>query len=100
MSATITFDTFKFVERLEQAGLPRNQAAAFAEAQRDSLAEAMNAQLATKGDVTLLKTDLKSDIARLDYEIRLLKWMVGLSLALSVGILSMLTKIFFVLPQY
>jgi hypothetical protein len=32
---TIAFDTLKFAQRLEQAGVPRNQAEAFAEAQKD-----------------------------------------------------------------
>jgi hypothetical protein len=35
--ASITFDTLKFVERLEKAGMSRDQAAAIAEAQKRSL---------------------------------------------------------------
>jgi len=34
--STITFDTFKFVDRLERAGLSREQAAAIVEAQKDA----------------------------------------------------------------
>lgn len=36
--ATITFDTLKFSEKLEKAGLPREQVAAIAEAQKDAFA--------------------------------------------------------------
>jgi len=47
----ITFDTFRFVETLEKAGMPRAQAAAFSQAQRDSLAEALDTTVATKADI-------------------------------------------------
>jgi hypothetical protein len=62
---TATFDTFKFVERLEKAGLPREQAAAIAEAQRESLSEALDSTLATKADIT----SVRSDIVRLENRI-------------------------------
>ncbi len=41
MSA-ITFDTLKFVERLEKAGVSREHASAIAEAQKDAFAEALD----------------------------------------------------------
>lgn len=53
--STITFDTLKFAERLEKAGLTREQAAAIAEAQKDSLAEALDSTLATKADIVRLE---------------------------------------------
>ncbi len=40
--ASVTFDTLKFVEKLEKAGVPRDQATAIAEAQKDAFAEAMD----------------------------------------------------------
>ena len=40
--STITFDTHKFVERLEKAGASRELAAALVDAQRDSLAQALD----------------------------------------------------------
>ncbi|MFZ3207527.1 MAG: hypothetical protein WA140_01675 [Geobacteraceae bacterium] len=46
--ATITFDTLKFVEKLEWAGVSREQASAFAEAQKEAFAEALDTTLATK----------------------------------------------------
>lgn len=49
--STITFDTLKFVERLEKAGVSREQAAAIAEAQKDAFSEALDTSLATKSDI-------------------------------------------------
>ena len=76
--STITFDTLKFAERLERAGLSREQAAAIAEAQREALAEALDSTLATKADIVRLE-------AKLDHETSLLKWMMGVLIALAVA---------------
>jgi hypothetical protein len=73
MSA-ITFDTLKFAERLEKAGLSREQAAAIAEAQKEVLSEALETTLATK-----------ADIAVLDAKIDKLSWMMGILIALAVA---------------
>lgn len=76
--ATITFDTLKFAEKLEKAGLPREQAAAIAEAQKDAFAEAMDSQPATKADL-------------MDMENRLIKWGIGLAFG-QVAIIAALVK--------
>ena len=57
MSVT-TFDTLKFTQHLENAGLEREQAVAFAEAQKEAFAEAIEAQLTTKGDVQRMENEL------------------------------------------
>ena len=78
--STIKFDTLKFVEKLEKAGVPREQAKAEAEA----LAEVLDTgaqELVTKKDLLIALADLKAD---------LMKWVIGLALAqvgLLVGIL-------------
>lgn len=77
--ATITFDTLKFAERLEKSGLPREQAAAIAEAQKQAFAEAMDSQLATKIDL-------------LEMEGRLVKWGIGLALG-QVAVIAALVKL-------
>lgn len=80
---TITFDTHKFVKRLEAAGISPAQAEALVEAQRDSLAEALDTTLATKADISSLRQELnpvKTDIA-------VLKWMIGFNLAFTMAIL-------------
>jgi hypothetical protein len=79
MSA-ITFDTLKFAERLEKAGVPREQAVAIVEAQKDAFAEALDSTLATK-----------RDIDRLESRFSLLQWMIGFNLAFTM---VMLWKIF------
>lgn len=78
----ITFDTLKFVKKLEAAGIKANEAEAIAEAQREAFDEMMKVnELATKSDLLEMKFDL-------------LKWIVGLALAqlgLIVGILLKLS---------
>jgi hypothetical protein len=74
--STITFDTLKFVEKLEKAGVPREQAKAEAEA----LAEVLDSgaqELVTKKDMLIALGDLCADI---------MKWVIGLALA-QVGLL-------------
>ena len=79
--ATITFDTLKFVEKLRAAGVSEAQAKAEAEALVTAFSEAMDSQLASK-----------SDINRLERELLVLKWMVGLVLG---GVLTLIMKAFF-----
>jgi hypothetical protein len=77
MSA-ISFDTLKFANRLKSAGLTDEQAQAFAEAQKDVFAEALETSLATKLDIMRLE-------AKLDHEASLLKWMMGVILAVALA---------------
>ncbi len=72
--AAVTFDTLKFVEKLESAGITREQAKAEAEALVVALSEAMDSQLATKNDIN-----------RLEKEVVVVKWMVGAILGLVVA---------------
>ena len=88
---TITFDTLKFAQRLENAGATREYAAAEAEALADVLSTGSQ-ELATKGDLREMRTEING-------EMKLIRWMVGLSLALSSGILALLAKLFFALPH-
>ncbi len=80
--STITFDTYAFVKRLKAAGFNDQQAEALSTAQKESLAEALDTTLATK-----------LDIARLEGEMKLMKWMLGLVIA---GIATLILKAFFV----
>lgn len=71
---TITFDTLKFVKKLEAAGIKSTEAEAIAEAQNEAFGEMIKiSELATKSDLMAMKFDL-------------LKWIVGLALA-QVGLL-------------
>ncbi|MBP6366551.1 MAG: DUF1640 domain-containing protein [Nitrosomonas sp.] len=79
MMASVTFDTLKFIDKLEKAGVPRDQAAAIAEAQKDAFAEAMDTQLFSKSDL-------------MEMENRLIKWSVGLALG-QVAVIAALVKL-------
>jgi len=83
--ATITFDTLKFVERLEKAGVPREQAAAFSEAQKEAFAEALDTSLATKHDIEALRVDISKLDARISGELILVKWMLGVVIAIAIA---------------
>ena len=78
---TITFDTLKFARRLREGGVPEKQAEAEAEALPAVFAEALENQLATKADVV-----------RVEGELKLIKWMVGLVIG---GVLALILKAFF-----
>lgn len=54
MTATLRIDTLKFLRKLTEAGMERGMAEAIVE----GLAEADTSDLATKGDVAMLKGDL------------------------------------------
>lgn len=86
--ATVTFDTLKFVEKLRAAGVPEAQAKAQAEVLVSALSEAMEIQLATKSDIALVR----ADIVRLERELFVIKWMMGLLLG---GVTALVLKTFF-----
>lgn len=100
---TITFDTLKFANTLKNAGVPDKQAEAMATAQSESLAQAFDATVATKGDVlavknelVMVKTELKSDIAALRAEMQALELRLtiklGAFLVIAVGVIVTLLK--------
>jgi len=76
--STVTFDTLKFVETLERAGVAREQASAFATAVRDAQ---NSADTATKGDIALVRKDID-----------LLRWMLGLVIG---GVVALVLKAYF-----
>jgi len=86
--ATITFDTLKFVERLEKAGVSRDQATAFSEAQTAAFAEALDTSFATKHDIEALRADIAKLDARISGELILIKWMFGVVIAIAIANLA------------
>ena len=58
--STITFDTFRFVDRLEKAGATRELAVAMADAQQEAVAQALDTTLATKSDIVRLENRIES----------------------------------------
>jgi hypothetical protein len=81
---SITFDTLKYTETLIQAGVDATQAKAFANAQKEIIAEVIDNSVATKMDLHEVKAELKQKIA-------VLKWMIGL--VIVVNVLSILKTI-------
>ena len=70
----VTFDTLKFVETLEKAGVSREQASAMATAVRDSHE---GAELATKADLREVRVEMqqyesaiRSDLEKLELSLR------------------------------
>lgn len=80
---TITFDTLELVDKLKTAGIPQEQAEA-----QDGLV--------TKHDLTEAKNEIKADMnfrfERIDGELKLNRWMLGVLLA---GVISLVLKAFF-----
>jgi hypothetical protein len=87
---TTTFDTLRFANRLKSAGVPDNQAEAFAEAFRDAQGET---DLVTKADLRAEIAGVRTEIERMGRT--LIMWMVGIAIgamAAMTGILYALIK--------
>ncbi len=78
MHAT-TFDTFKFIRRLKETGIPENQAEAISDAIKDAHASQLE-DLATKRDID----DLRRDIKELEYRMTI---RLGLMMMAMAGML-------------
>ena len=91
MSHAITFDTLKFVRRLESAGMEQKQAEAITEAVSDVFDESLSDSVFTKADGKLLSLDMDGKLSKLETKIVL--WVVGLFLtqnALFFGLLKLM----------
>jgi hypothetical protein len=78
--STIAFDTLKFSERLEKAGVPREQAKAIAEAFNEAAGE----DLVTRSYLDARLAEIKVD---------LIKWIVGLILGQTALLLAVLPRL-------
>lgn len=87
--SSITFDTHKFIRKLEEAGFEPRQAEAVADAFKEAQSEA---EVATKRDIERLEARLDARFERVDGELRLNRWMLGVMLA---GIVSLILKAYF-----
>ncbi len=74
MSA-ITFDTHKFVRKLQEAGFDEKQAEGLTDAMRAAIDES---ELVTKKDLQIELSPIKADL-------NLLKWMMGALIAIAVA---------------
>ena len=96
--STITFNSLKFSQRLEKAGATREYAIAEAEALAEVF-ETGTQDLATKADLLILESKMDKTNAEMMGELKLTRWMVSLSLALSTGTIALLAKLFIALPH-
>ncbi len=86
MSEAIAFDTHRFVKNLTASGFTEKQAEALANEQ----VQLLNANLATKADIMVVKGDLEVKIEAVKGE--LLKWMVTAMIAQG-GLIVALVKV-------
>jgi hypothetical protein len=87
--ATLTMDTHRIVKRLKDAGFTDSQA----ETVTDIIAETRASDLAdvaTKADITALRTEIKADLSAL--ETRIMKWLVPLLIG-QTGLIVALIKL-------
>ena len=77
---TAIFDTHQAVKAIADSGLKDIQAEVIVA----TINNAMNQNFATKSDIIVLKTDIESVKTELKAEILVLKWMVGLIIAVEV----------------
>ena len=98
----LTFDTLAYVKTLRDAGVEEKQA----EAQATALATVLKSgagDLATGRDLTELRTLIKQDIDRVEAKLnlieertegrfKLLQWMLGFNLAISIALLWILIR--------
>jgi hypothetical protein len=73
--SSITFDTPKFVRKLQEAGFDEKQAEGLTEAMRSAIDES---ELVTKKDLQIELSPIKADL-------NLLKWMMGALIAIAVA---------------
>jgi len=85
MNTAVTFDTHEFVRTLESAGMPTEQAEAISSAVRKAQA---SANLATKGDIAEVRSEIRELAAKVDLN----KWLLGIVL---VAVLAPLIKSLF-----
>ena len=72
---TITFDTHKFVRKLQDAGFNEKQAEGLTEAMRSAIDES---ELVTKKDLQIELAPIKADL-------NLVKWMLGALIAIAIA---------------
>ncbi len=73
--STVTFDTHRFVRKLQEGGFDQKQAESLTEALRAAIDES---ELVTKKDLQIELSPLKADLL-------VLKWMVGAVLGLMLA---------------
>ena len=97
MMVSRSFDTYRAVNALKEAGFPDEQAVAVV----DTIGGAMTGGLATKADLAEVKAELKGDVASVKTDLAEFKselyrhlWLMGMGLVtLNVGLTVALIKL-------
>ncbi|MDP1929275.1 MAG: hypothetical protein Q8K62_12300 [Thiobacillus sp.] len=87
MGMAIQFDTLRYVETLESAGIPRSQAKAYAEVLATALGQDASWAPTIKDGIV----DIKSGLADIKSDLKLMKWML---VPVAAGVLSLVMKAF------
>ena len=91
MSA-LAFDTHAAINKLKAAGFTEQQA----EAQTALLSEIVGGELVTKRDMKELESSLKQELRVLEEHtegrFKLLQWMLGFNMALTIAVLFLLLR--------
>ena len=89
---SITFDTHAFIKKLKESGFKEEQAEVLSEVIKEVQGATIE-DLATKDDIKELRHEMKELELRINAQLLLLKWMVGVMLA---GVVSLVLKAFFI----
>ena len=100
--SSLTFDTLEYFGKLTSAGVPEAQARVLVEAMQGVVRqydETSRKELATKGDIQGVRAEIqavRTDIQDLrlemkSMEMRLLKWQIGLAVAI-IAIIAIMAK--------
>ena len=89
--ASAAFDTLKAAKRLKQSGFSDEQAEALSEVFQQ-VQESHLQTLATKSDLTELKSELSERVTKVEGRLSLVQWMLGFNLALTVAVLWILIR--------
>jgi len=80
---TVTFNTHKFIRKLETAGFNTQQAEAMTEALAEVLDESTSMTLATKQDINDLRLKIR------EIKVDLIKWMTGALIAQAAVVVTL-----------
>ena len=124
--SSIAFNNLKFSEKLTSAGMPHQQASVLAESiheittsinntltviedtfatkkDLENMAEKFVTKEELKIELTTLKFDLKTEIRtevhKIELNVKVLNWMMGLLLTGNASLIALITKMFFILNQ-
>jgi hypothetical protein len=86
-----TIDTYVLIKKLKEAGMPEPQAVVMSDVVKQVEASRSDV-LATKADLISLESRLSDRMTRIEGEMKLIRWMLGVVLA---GVVSIVFKLFF-----